>query len=72
MDGKDGNPCNEEASFECMVNYKLSNLDLFFEYNEDGGNISMKRYSHATGRLLIGALESVVCGRVSIKEKDPR
>lgn len=52
LDGN-GNPCKEEYSYGCQLDYKLICPDQYFVGDEVGYNISMNRDGHTAVKLLL-------------------
>jgi len=65
----EGQICNEENSFGCMVQYRLLHPDRCFVGDEVGGNISMKGDDHVGGILFLTSPDTVAYDRVSVSEK---
>ena len=65
----EGQICNKENSFGCMVQYRLLQPDRCFVGDEVGGNISMKGDGHVVGKLFLTSPDAVAYDQVSISEK---
>ena len=66
---REGKECSQKDALGCMVTHKLCHPDRCFVGDEVGGNLSMKGYGHAGGKLLLTSNGSVPYEKSSSTEK---